>query len=115
VGRLLYPASWRGRYGAEFSALLEDLGDGWRAFADVLKEALIIRMRSGNLWKFVAACGVLGAVVAGAVAWRTRKKYVSTAVLHIDADYSVPDRSLEEMQRLNQIEPGILKRTSYPV
>jgi hypothetical protein len=107
----LYPAPWRRRYGTEFRALLEESGGGWRALADVLKGALTIRIRSGSLWKFVAACGVLGAVVAGAGAWRTPKKYVSTAVLRIDADYSVPGRSFEEMQRLNEMEQSVLQRT----
>ncbi len=107
----LYPAPWRRRYGAEFSALLEESGGGWRAFADVLKGALTMRIRSGNLWKFVAACGVLGAVVAGAAVLRISKKYVSTAVLRIDADYSLPGGPVQERARLNQMEQSVLQRT----
>jgi uncharacterized protein involved in exopolysaccharide biosynthesis len=108
----LYPAPWRRRYGAEFSALLEESGGGWRALADVLKGALTMRMRSGSPWKFVAACGLLGAVVAGAAAWRLPKKYVSTAVLCIDADYSLPGGPVQERARLNQMEQDVLQRTA---
>jgi hypothetical protein len=33
----LYPAEWRGRYGAEFDALLDDAGLQWRDLADVIR------------------------------------------------------------------------------
>ena len=36
----LYPRSWRERYGAEFDALLDDIGSDPRIALDVLTEAL---------------------------------------------------------------------------
>jgi len=81
----LYPARWRQRYGTEFGALLEQAGGGWGEMTDVLKGAVAMRMRSWNVWQFVAACAVVGAAIAGIASWRMPKKYVSEAVLRVDA------------------------------
>jgi hypothetical protein len=53
VARLLtrlYPRRWRERYGAEFEALLETSGGGWRSAANVVGSALRERIlpRGGN-------------------------------------------------------------------
>ena len=82
----LYPARWRQRYGTEFRALLEESGAGWGAIGDVLKGALSMQIRSWSVWRFVAACAVLGAAIAGIASWRMPKTYVSTAVLRVDTD-----------------------------
>ena len=59
---LLYPKTWRARYGAELEALLEDTPVNWVRFADLLKGALGMRL------KFESATGVvLGFVLAGAL------------------------------------------------
>ncbi len=98
----LYPAAWRKRYAAEFAALLEDENGGWRTFADVLKGAVTMQMRIGGWWKWVAACGVAGALAAGVAYWQTPKKYVSTAVLKGGAD----------RLQLLQLQQAVLSRTS---
>lgn len=100
---LLYPIAWRKRYGEEFGALLEDSDGGWRAFTDVLKGAIAMQLRVGGWMKWVAACGVVGAVVAGAAYWQTPKKYVSTAVLRVSGG---------DLDRLIGLEQAVLSRTS---
>ena len=102
----LYPSRWRRRYGTEFGALLEESGAGWVAMADVLRGALAMRMRSGSIWKFMAACGLIGAAVAGLVSWRMPKVYVSTAVLRFNGDDSVA------RERLGNIKQEVLSRTA---
>jgi uncharacterized protein involved in exopolysaccharide biosynthesis len=102
----LYPARWRQRYGTEFGALLEESGGGWDAMADVIRGALAMRMRSGSIWKFVAACGVIGAAIAGLVSWRTPKVYESIAVLRMDGDDSVA------RERLGKILQEVLSRNA---
>jgi uncharacterized protein involved in exopolysaccharide biosynthesis len=82
----IYPAQWRERYGTEFDALLEESGSGWGAIADVLKGALAMQIRTWNVWKFVVACAVIGAAIAGVISWSAPEQYVSTAVLRVDAD-----------------------------
>jgi capsular polysaccharide biosynthesis protein len=77
----LYPAAWRERYGAEFAALLEDVGAGWRVLADVVLGGVRMRMMAWTWWKTAAAFAVAGAAVAGVLAVRTPDAYVSTAVV----------------------------------
>ena len=93
----LYPARWRRRYGAEFGARLDESGGEWRAIADVLKGALAMQMRSWSVWKSMAACGAIGAMIAGAVISRIPKVYESSAVLRTDADDSVAREWLGQM------------------
>jgi hypothetical protein len=101
----LYPARWRQRYGAEFGALLEESGSGWSAIADVLKGALAMQIRS-SVWKFVVACAVIGAVIAGLISWRIPNVYESTAVLRVDADESVV------RERLGHTAQEVLSQTT---
>jgi uncharacterized protein involved in exopolysaccharide biosynthesis len=56
-----------------------------------------MQMRSWSIWKFVAACAVIGAAIAGLVSWRTPKVYESSAVLHMDGDDSVVHDRLGRM------------------
>jgi capsular polysaccharide biosynthesis protein len=79
----LYPAAWRKRYRAEFEALLEDVGPGWRDGWDVARGGLQMRLK----WNFAtvtAACALLGAAAAGGWSLRTQDQYVSTAVLRVE-------------------------------
>lgn len=96
AGRL-YPGRWRQRYGTEFGALLEESDAGWVAMADVLRGALAMQMRSWSVWKFVAACGVIGAAVAGIASWKTPKVYESIAILRMDRDDSAMRERLGKM------------------
>jgi hypothetical protein len=78
----LYPGSWRERYGAGFDALLEDAGSGWRDLFDVFRGAIKMQMVSWN-FRMMAACGLAGALLAGAIAFRMPPRYVSTALFRI--------------------------------
>jgi len=78
----LYPASWRERYLTEFEALIEDLDARWIDLVDALKGAIVMQSARRSLWQFVAACGLAGVAVAGVVAWRAPRRYMSTAVVH---------------------------------
>jgi uncharacterized protein involved in exopolysaccharide biosynthesis len=102
----LYPAAWRRRYGAEFGALLEESGGGWIAVVDVLKGALAMQIRSWSVWRFVAVCAVIGAAVAGIASWRMPQRYVSEAVLRVDAN----DPMTREL--LGRISQEVLSRTT---
>jgi hypothetical protein len=93
----LYPGRWRQRYGTEFGALLEESDAGWVGMADVLKGALAMQMRSWSIWKFVAACAVIGAAIAGLVSWGAPKVYVSSAVMRFNVDDSVARERLGPM------------------
>lgn len=103
----LYPSAWRARYGAELEALAEDVDAGWREFVDICKGAVTMQIRSGGAWRFAAACGAAGLLVAGVVALRAPNQYSSTAVLRMAAG----DRD-ERVDRLNRAERDILSRKS---
>jgi 1-aminocyclopropane-1-carboxylate deaminase/D-cysteine desulfhydrase-like pyridoxal-dependent ACC family enzyme len=60
----LYPRSWRERYGAEFFALLEDVGADWQTSADILKGALEMQIRAVGLVKILLAVGLAGTLTA---------------------------------------------------
>ncbi|MBI2680819.1 MAG: hypothetical protein HYX25_07420 [Candidatus Solibacter usitatus] len=77
----LYPARWRDRYRTEFDALLDDMSLSWRDLFDVLKGALTMRMSMATLGKSVAAFGVAGALLAGALSFTLRDRYRSEAFL----------------------------------
>ncbi len=72
-----------------------------------------MQMRSGNLWKFVAACGLLGALAAGSAGWMTPKTYLSSAVLRLtpqtmsENGWTVTDRNIA-WSRLANIEQDVL-------
>ena len=56
---LLYPKSWRNRYGNEFGTFLDEVPPTWHALFDVLGGALKMQMKSGNLLKVAGiAAGV---------------------------------------------------------
>jgi LPS O-antigen subunit length determinant protein (WzzB/FepE family) len=79
----LYPLSWRHRYRREFDALLEDIRPGWRDFLDVLKGALEMHMTMGRLGKRVAVFGLAGALLAAALSFTLRDKYLSEALVTV--------------------------------
>ncbi len=104
----LYPARWRERYAREFAALLEDVEPGWSDWWDVARGGLKMRM-TWNFGTVMAVCGVLGAAVAGGFAMRTPDRYVSTAVLRMEAGELTDE---ESGRQLGTIESVILSRTS---
>lgn len=95
----LYPAAWRARYGVEMEALLEDArprgGDMW----DVLRGALFMQMTSLSFWKILAGCTLSGVLAAGIWSATLPNRYVSTAVVRIDA---APREAQIQMMRLQQ-------------
>jgi uncharacterized protein involved in exopolysaccharide biosynthesis len=84
----LYPRSWRERYGAEFSALLEDVRPDGRTAVNVLTGALAMQVRSWKSWKIFAASAVFGAIVVAALFAEFPKTYVSSAVVKVDRQAS---------------------------
>ena len=56
----MYPVSWRGRYEAEFAALLEEVQPSWRGSFDILKGAVAMQLRTIRLGKSFVLLGVLG-------------------------------------------------------
>jgi hypothetical protein len=54
----LYPRSWRERYGAEFDALLDDIGANPRIALNVLTEAIDMQVQRS---KTIGSAGLLGA------------------------------------------------------
>jgi hypothetical protein len=80
----LYPASWRGRYGIEFEALLEDTSRNWRDVLDVLLGALKMQLTSWNFGKVTVGFGVACAVLCYALSFIAMPdKYTSDAVLRL--------------------------------
>ena len=79
----LYPAAWRARYGAEFEALLEEAGSGWRVLGDVLKGAFDMQFSSWGFGRITAITGAAGLAVAALVGWLTPNLYISNAVVSV--------------------------------
>jgi hypothetical protein len=75
----LYPAWWRRRYGHELEALLGDSGshDVW----DVFRGAMEMQMKTWSFGRIVTVCGIVGLVLAGAVAFSAPYKYRSTTIV----------------------------------
>jgi hypothetical protein len=79
----LYPRQWRERYGEEFSALLEDVGPGWRDSLDIMKGALVMQLTGWNTGRTLAMGGMLGALLAFGISFAIPKQFVSQAVIKI--------------------------------
>jgi hypothetical protein len=80
----VYPRAWRERYGAEFDAMLEDSGAGWKQLPDVLKEGMTMRVSTSDLRIFLASV-VTGLAIAGAIASRTPDHFRADAVTAVSA------------------------------
>jgi uncharacterized protein involved in exopolysaccharide biosynthesis len=79
----LYPPAWRARYGVEFQALLDETRPGWRDIADVLNGGLQMRLRYLHPAVTVAALGIAGAILSGAIAFNTTGRFASTGTLNV--------------------------------
>jgi hypothetical protein len=104
-----YPSAWRKRYGAEFAALLEDVGPGWRDWWDVARGGLKMRLK----WNFatvMAVCGLLGAAVAGGWVYRVPDQYISTAVFRAVLPEGMTEAQFS--QQLQRAQTQVLSRTS---
>lgn len=78
----LYPSAWRERYGSELRALLEDSEPRSRDVANIVWEALKMRLTAPSFLKIVAPCALLGLAVALAQSLRP-PQFTSTAVLWV--------------------------------
>lgn len=101
----LYPRPWRTRYAREFTALLEDVGAGWREFWDVARGGLKMRVLTWNFASVTVGCALLGAVVGGGWSLRTPDQYISTAVIRVADDGKAGARLL-------RAQTGVLSRPS---
>jgi hypothetical protein len=77
----LYPQGWRRRYGREFAALVEDVGIDWRTVLDVLKGAIVMRVRSGVV--VFVACALAGLAVGALWSLRLPALYAATATVRM--------------------------------
>ena len=108
----LYPAGWRGRYAAEFDALIEDMRPKWQDLFNVVLGALRMQMTTGNYLRIVVFAGLAGALVAGVCAFLTEDRYVSTAVVRFTfAGLADSDRQ-GTLDRLARMEREVLSRRS---
>lgn len=99
----LYPLSWRHRYRREFDALLEDIRPGWRDFLDVLKGALEMHLTMGMLGKRVAVFGLAGALLAAALSFTLRDKYLSVGFVTVQntaRQAAAPEAYHSELEQL---------------
>lgn len=67
----LYPRSWRERYGAEFDALLDDIGADSRIAWNVLTEAIGMQAQR---WKTIGSVGLLGAAALCLTSWQVGQR-----------------------------------------
>ena len=96
----LYPAAWRARYGVEMEALLEDVGPRGGDLWDTVRGALNMQMTNLSFWKILAGCTLAGMLAAGIWSVALPERYVSTAVMRIDA---APGDARIQMMRLQQV------------
>jgi hypothetical protein len=109
----LYPAWWRRRYGGELEALLEDSAshDVW----DLFGAAMEMQMKTWSFGKIVTACGLVGVVAAGAVAFSWPQQYRSTATLKLDKpDPDSFNRVIGEALPRNAFASIVVKYKLYP-
>jgi len=78
---LLYPASWRVRYGDELAALMEDAPGGWRADFDLLKGAMKMRLSTQGAWAVLMGFVAAGALAGLGVSYLVTPMWEAKAVL----------------------------------
>jgi hypothetical protein len=76
----LYPRSWRERYGAEFDALLDDIGSDPRIAFDVLTEAIGMQVQR---CKTIGSAGLFGAVALCLTSWWVGQRPYTTPGTHL--------------------------------
>lgn len=106
----LYPSSWRHRYGAEFDALLEDAGSGWRDAIDVLGGAISMQISMWSFRNVTVACGLLGVIVGAVWAFSLPDTYVSRAIMRMESQGSEDQRA--QSRKVARIIQEALSRSS---
>src|SRR5579863_7042407 len=105
----LYPPRWRARYSEEFHALLEDVRPGPRAFADIVRGALLMRISDGTTFlKLAAVLCAAGAVVAIVAAYAAPRPYISSAVIQVTRP---PDADDFGRQQFTELQEEVLSRS----
>ena len=79
----LYPAAWRDRYGVEFQAMLDESTPRWQDLVDILDGGLRMHLTRAHPALIVAALSLVGAFVAGAIAFNTAERFASMATINI--------------------------------
>lgn len=91
VASRFYPAAWRGRYAAEFDAMLDEVDTRWKDVFDVLKGALTMQFTSWNLPSISLTFAVIGALIATAAGFSIPNEYQSMSVIRISPQSAVHD------------------------
>jgi uncharacterized protein involved in exopolysaccharide biosynthesis len=105
----LYPAAWRARYGAEFTALLEEVGPDRSEWWDVARGGLTMRMLTWNFASVTVVSALLCLAIAAGVAFWLPTEYVSTAVVRMELDRSTPGWAINHLQ---EVQTEVLSRHS---
>jgi uncharacterized protein involved in exopolysaccharide biosynthesis len=113
----LYPASWRGRYGEEFQALLEDSAPSFSAVLDLMKGAIKMHLTVPSFPKLALLLSVAGMLAGWGVSFLVTPTWISTATLQITPKQFSEniDRTTinqESAERFGQMQQEILSRTS---
>jgi uncharacterized protein involved in exopolysaccharide biosynthesis len=108
----LYPASWRHRYRTEFDALLEDIKPRGRDFLDVFTGVLEMHIRTRTLGKHVAVFGLAGALLAAALSFTLRDKYISVALVTVQNSARQAGPLEANRTELEQLVRRVLDRDS---
>ena len=100
-----YPAAWRQRYGVEFQALLDSTNPKWQDIVNVLLGGFQMRLTRAQPVLTAASLGIMGAVVAGAIAFNVPDRFASSSTLRIQgAPAAAP-----ETVRPDDLVPGLAR------
>ncbi|HEY3840925.1 MAG TPA: hypothetical protein VGL72_30340 [Bryobacteraceae bacterium] len=82
----LYPAPWRGRYGGEFQALLDDASPKWGDVFNIARGAVVMHAKvlAGG-FKLAGAVTLVGVLTALAISFSAHGPYVSTSLIRVAA------------------------------
>jgi uncharacterized protein involved in exopolysaccharide biosynthesis len=117
LAALLYPATWRRRYGAEFAALLEDSTPQWRDLFDILNGAIIMQLSQWSARNVTIAGGLAGLILAAALAFSLPNLYVSRAVMRITPS-QIPENQTpaaynrQAAENIRELWLGVMTRAS---
>jgi hypothetical protein len=93
LGANLYPKAWRIRYGAEFEALLDDVGVSARIVLDVVKGAILMQVRQRQ--KIGTAALFAAIVVLAGSWWAGERPYITPGAHQVFRMDSTPGALLE--------------------
>ncbi len=114
---LLYPTTWRARYGEEVDSLLDESGADARVVADLFRGGLHMRFEKWSFLRLAFVMGATGMLLAMGFAEYRTPVYTSTAIMQItpmqiSEDMAQANLSTALNERVMQIQTGVLSRTS---